>query len=169
MVLRSFAEFAVGERDRGLSAEVQQAANRAVVDGFAATVAGSVMDAAAIMRATLLDGTELAVSQYADAGPMLVDATVMPIIALQAPITAEAALATPELVAEVLVDALSGGAEAGMSIDDLLAALPSAGDGALLGGLSQEFGGASMVLAAHSMAFHFEATLAVHLDSVTVA
>ena len=118
---------------------------------------------------TLLDGTELAVSQYADAGPMLVDATVMPIIALQAPITAEAALATPELVAEVLVDALSGGAEAGMSIDDLLAALPSAGDGALLGGLSHEFGGASMVLAAHSMAFHFEATLAVHLDSVTVA
>jgi 2-methylcitrate dehydratase PrpD len=56
MVLRRFAEFAVAERDRGLSPEVQQAANRAVVDWFSATVAGSGMDAARIMRATLLDG-----------------------------------------------------------------------------------------------------------------
>jgi 2-methylcitrate dehydratase PrpD len=58
MVLRRFAEFAVAQRDRGLDADVQQAANRAVVDWFAATVAGSVMDAAEIMRDTLLDGTD---------------------------------------------------------------------------------------------------------------
>lgn len=56
MVLRRFAEFAVTERDRGLGPEVQQAANRAVVDWFAATVAGSSMDAARIMRTTLLEG-----------------------------------------------------------------------------------------------------------------
>jgi 2-methylcitrate dehydratase PrpD len=56
MVLHSFAEFAVAERERGLPADVQQAANRAVVDWFSATVAGSGMDAARIMRATLLDG-----------------------------------------------------------------------------------------------------------------
>jgi 2-methylcitrate dehydratase PrpD len=56
MVLQRFAEFAVAERERGLSPEVQQAATRAVVDWFAATVAGSGMDAARIMRTTLLDG-----------------------------------------------------------------------------------------------------------------
>jgi len=55
MVLLRFAEFAITQRDRGLVPEVQEAANRAVVDWFAATVAGSGMDAARIMRATLLD------------------------------------------------------------------------------------------------------------------
>lgn len=56
MVLRRFAEFAVAERERGLDPEVQQAANRAVVDWFAATVAGSEMDAAQILRTTMLEG-----------------------------------------------------------------------------------------------------------------
>ena len=100
---------------------------------------------------------------------MLVDATVMPIVALPAPVAEAAAQAEPGLVAEVLADALSGGAEAGVSIDDLLAALPSAGDGALLGGIMQVTGDDAMVLASHPMAFNFEATLVAHHDSVAVA
>ena len=86
-----------------------------------------------------------------------------------APPVEASAQADPGLVAEVLADALSGGAEAGVSIDDLLAALPSAGDGALLGGIGQVFGEGSMVLASHSMGFNYEATLVAHHDSVAVA
>ena len=100
---------------------------------------------------------------------MLVDATVMPIVLPPAPVAEAVAQAEPELVAEVLADALSGGAEAGVSIDDLLAALPSAGDGALLGGIDQVLGEGSMVLASHPMTFNYEVTLVAHHDSVAVA
>ena len=100
---------------------------------------------------------------------MLVDATIMPIVTPPAPVADAVAPAEPGLVAEVLADALSGGAEAGASIDDLLAALPSAGDGALLGGIDQVFGDGSMVLASYPMAFNLEATLVAHHDSVAVA
>jgi 2-methylcitrate dehydratase PrpD len=55
MVLRTFADFAVGHRRTALSPDVERAANRAVVDWFAATVAGAEMEPAAILRAALLD------------------------------------------------------------------------------------------------------------------
>ena len=50
-----------------------------------------------------------------------------------------------------------------------LEALPSAGDGALLGGIDQVLGDDAMVLASQPMAFNFEATLVAHHDSVAVA
>jgi 2-methylcitrate dehydratase PrpD len=55
MVLSQFAAFAVERRRAGLPAEVVHAANRAVVDWFAATVAGAEMEPASILRAALLE------------------------------------------------------------------------------------------------------------------
>jgi 2-methylcitrate dehydratase PrpD len=55
MALRSFAAFALDQRRRGLPADVEHAANRAVVDWFSATVAGAEMEPATILRATLLE------------------------------------------------------------------------------------------------------------------
>jgi 2-methylcitrate dehydratase PrpD len=54
MIVNEFADFALAQRRAGLQPEVQEAANRAVVDWFAATVAGSSMEPARILRATLL-------------------------------------------------------------------------------------------------------------------
>lgn len=55
MVLRRFAEFAVEQRDAGLDVAVRHAATRAVVDWFSATIAGSDMAPASILRLALLD------------------------------------------------------------------------------------------------------------------
>ncbi|MPZ61703.1 MAG: MmgE/PrpD family protein [Propionibacteriales bacterium] len=55
MVLHRFAEFAVAHRTAPLSGDVSHAATRAVVDWFAATVPGSGMRPARVLRDTLVD------------------------------------------------------------------------------------------------------------------
>jgi 2-methylcitrate dehydratase PrpD len=55
VVLARFAAFAVDRRGTGLPADVVHAANRAVVDWFAATVAGAEMEPSRILRAALLE------------------------------------------------------------------------------------------------------------------
>ena len=55
MVLRRFAAFAIEQRTAGLHADVRRASNRAIVDWYAATVAGAPMEPAAILRTALLD------------------------------------------------------------------------------------------------------------------
>jgi 2-methylcitrate dehydratase PrpD len=58
MTLRRLAGFAVEQRDTGLTHDVRHAATRAVVDWFSATVAGSPMLPARILRKTLVDDDE---------------------------------------------------------------------------------------------------------------
>jgi len=118
---------------------------------------------------TLLEATEL-VSSHADEVQLFVDTQVMPVITTLAEAAAEGTPVTAELVAEVLVDALSGGAEAGMSIDDLLSALPSADSApAILAGLSTEFSADALMptVSEHFSAFSAEASFLVQHDSVS--
>ncbi|GAA1169660.1 MmgE/PrpD family protein [Pseudonocardia alaniniphila] len=69
MVLRRFAEFAVGQRSAGLDAAVRHAATRAVVDWFSATIAGSDMQPASILRSALLDEKESGPCHLVPGGP----------------------------------------------------------------------------------------------------
>jgi 2-methylcitrate dehydratase PrpD len=59
MVLRQFADFGLQQRTGPLDPDVVHAANRAVVDWFSATVAGSDMQPAVILRAALLEDREI--------------------------------------------------------------------------------------------------------------
>jgi 2-methylcitrate dehydratase PrpD len=69
MVLRRFAEFAVGQRSAGFDAAVRHAATRAVVDWFSATIAGSNMQPASILRSALLDKGESGPCRLVPGGP----------------------------------------------------------------------------------------------------
>lgn len=58
MILSRLAGFAADARSAGLAPEVRHAATRAVIDWFGATIAGSAMEPARILRAAVVDEEE---------------------------------------------------------------------------------------------------------------